>query len=288
MPILAHVVWGMAHCHPRVFDLLQRHFLLCRCFGGRELLGVRQKDGNNSIGKLGKPIQKPKPQGNTQGISRISSISCLSMSRILICTLPSGVKPGVLENPPWLLRVEFWDSPCRHFRGWLEVPTIFKAYVEGMCKGMSPQSMPWSGNRYWYNGCAKHLRNDRVLSNGRNIINGWINNTHFSDKPNSNPLYLRCSNPWFCSMAPIFRDFSMIFPPVLKGSFPSRFPIWKMVDPNNFLPVGIRFVPENMRGQVASTGFSPVSCVSSASLTGSGAEISLGFGRKTGTIPLGN
>ena len=110
MPILAHVVWWMAHCHPRVFDLLQRHFLLCRCFGGSKLLGVRQKDGNNSIGKLGKPIQKPKPQGNTQGISRISSISCLSMSRILICTLPSGVKPGVLENQPWLLRVEFFDS----------------------------------------------------------------------------------------------------------------------------------------------------------------------------------
>ena len=56
-----------------------------------------------------------------------------------------------------------------------------------------------------------------------------------------------------------------------------QFPICKLVDPNNFLPVGIRFVPKKIRGQVASTGFSPVSCVSSdATGTGTSSAFSPG------------
>ena len=31
---------------------------------------------------------------------------------------------------------------------------------------------------------------NKMVSNGHNIINGWINNTHFSDRPNPNPLFI--------------------------------------------------------------------------------------------------
>ena len=87
-------------------------------------------------------------------------------------------KPGCLFRGS-----DFW---CLFFNGhdsgtdWLEVPTIYKAYISGLCKGISPQDMdknmvltylhvldpeiPMDFLCLWSVGCWRHMTPNRSLS----------------------------------------------------------------------------------------------------------------------------